>query len=108
MSITRGQELDIAISCYGPNAENTISLIREGIQLEQNREFLRLNNVGFVKTSPVINTSTEINKRWSKRKDFKLTLRRIVERYYPVKSIVQVPLDLNQTITEIPVLINSQ
>lgn len=95
MIVARGQELNIQISCYGPNAENTISLIREGIQLEQNREILRLNNIGFIETTKVINTSLEINKRWSKRKDFTLRLRRIVQRTYPVHSIIEVPVSIN-------------
>lgn len=91
MVVARGQEVTVQVSAFGPTADNTVSLIREGIQLEQNREILRLNNIGFIETTRVINTSLEINKRWSKRRDFNLRLRRIVQRTYPIRTILSVP-----------------
>ena len=93
--ITRNQEVDILISCYGTQAGQLDSVFREGISLAQNREHMRLNNIGYVSLSDVRNTSLEINKQWNKRLDSVLRIRRNITRFYPIKDLLSAETNIN-------------
>jgi len=88
MIVTRNQELDNLISCYGAGAAALEALIRDGLSLDQNREALTQQNIVLVKVGDARNATMKINERWQKRIDVTITFRRILTRTYPILKIL--------------------
>lgn len=79
---------DIAVKCsvYGPLALTVIEELRDGFQVTQNLEALRLANMGYRGISDVIPIPDLFNERWYNRYEIIVTLTRQVQRTYPVLS----------------------
>jgi hypothetical protein len=87
MTVSRSQEIEVLCSFYGPNATHVQGLLKEGLSLSQNREYMNSQGIAFVSISETRNASMLINQRWNKRMDCVLTLRRYVSRLYPILSL---------------------
>ena len=95
LHVHRNEELDILVSVYGDHCEQVAASVRDGISIDQNREFINAHGVSLVKCGSFRPTPEVVNMLWYKRVDFILTFRRSIERIYPVLSI----LSTKQTVT---------
>lgn len=96
--LQRHEELDIAVTFYdlgstGPNntggqADNYAALLRDGLAVPQNREPLFLVGMGLVKIGDLVTVPELLKLRWQYRVDFEFTIRRQIDRVYPVNTIV--------------------
>ena len=93
--IRRHEVLDIKISFYGPNADNFAHLLREGMQVGQNREILTVNDFGVVGSGDVVPAPELVKDKWYYRADTTIQLRRQIKRIYGVKSILSSEVQLN-------------
>lgn len=84
----RHETLDISCSIYGPNAYDTMRLIRDGFQVPQNFDNLRVANMGFVEVGQGIHMPELINERWFNRFEVSVVLRRETQRFYPVLTFL--------------------
>lgn len=95
ITISRNQELDNRVSCYGPNASATQALLRDGLSLDQNRETINAAGLVLVRVGPPRNASTLLNEQWVQRIDCVITFRRLLSRTYAVESLLSGAVTLN-------------
>jgi hypothetical protein len=77
----------ILISFYGPDCAKNELLLRQGLDIPQNREVISLFNQAFIELEDAINTSELVNGRWVQRLDVKMHIRRNMTIFYPVNDI---------------------
>ncbi len=82
----RQESLEVQCAFYGPNAQENIAAFRDGFQLQQNLDAMKLANMGFKECSRIIRGPDLINERWVDRYEMLLTLVRRVQRVYPILS----------------------
>lgn len=87
-TVQRHEEFDLLCSFYGPSADDTASLLREGLSIAQNREPLGLADMGLVGVSDTITAPSLVNDRWQYRLDMTVTIRRQIRRTYPVLNVL--------------------
>jgi hypothetical protein len=93
--IRRHEELDILVSFYGPNADESCDLFSEGMQVAQNREILTLNNMGLISSGDAIVVPELLKEKWLRRVDLPFSLKRQIVRQYGVQNILTADIELN-------------
>lgn len=86
--LQRHEVMEILTSFYGPNSERNAALLKDGLQIGQNREVLVANGMGLVSTGDPIAVPSLVKDRWLKRMDMPLTIKREILRVYPVENIL--------------------
>lgn len=84
----RHETFDIRVTVYGPQAKAIAKILRDGLEIPQNREQLFLNGMAYVDCSSIISIGELNNEQWYKRSDLTLTMRRELNRTYGVLSFV--------------------
>lgn len=85
---SRNEEIEVQCSFYGPLAYDYADQVRDGFQIQQNLEALRLANMGFKETSGSTLVPDLVNDRWIQRVELSIILRRQVQRVYPILSFI--------------------
>jgi hypothetical protein len=96
--LQRHEALDIFVTFYdigstglndsGGLADSYASLLRDGLAVAQNREPLFLVGMGLTKIGDLVTAPVLFKVRWQNRVDFEFTIRRQIDRVYPVQTIV--------------------
>jgi hypothetical protein len=86
--LQRQERVDVKCSVYGPDAIETISVLRDGFQIQQNLEALRLAHMGYHSVSNSTPLPDLFNERWYNRYEVTISLARQVQRTYPILSFV--------------------
>jgi len=90
--LQRHEELDMLCSFYdlgsGGLADNAVALLRDGLQVDQNREPLFLAGMGLVGSDDPVAVPSLLKMRWLYRVDMNVKLRRVILRNYPVLTIL--------------------
>lgn len=95
-NIVRRQEvLHILVSCYGNNADNTMSMIREGMMLSQNREGLAFAGISVIGCDESTIIPELVKERWLYRVDLPFKLSRIIERKYPILNLLSAVVNID-------------
>ena len=92
--LVRHEQLEVLASLYGPSAARNAALLRDGLQIAQNRAALDAQGMAFVEAGPVRTVPELVNEQWLRRCDVSLTLRRVVRREYPVLNILSAPVSI--------------
>jgi hypothetical protein len=87
-TVQRQEKLEVKCSVYGPAAIETISILRDGFQIQQNLEALRAANMGYRGVSNTTPSADLYNERWYNRYEVTISLARQVQRTYPILSFV--------------------
>ena len=87
-NLQRHGDIDILVSCYGPNAGKYIGLIKDGFTVPQNMETLKASGIGFVDNGVIRVVPELYNQQWIRRCDILLRFRRQTKREYPVLNIL--------------------
>ena len=90
--VSRQEELEILCSIYGPSADDTYSLIRDGLSVGQNLDTLRAAKVSLIEVEGARGASVLLNTLWYYRLDMPFRVRRLIERTYPVLTILAADL----------------
>lgn len=98
-NLNQHEEFVLDCTFYGPAAQSTATLLRDGLNIAQNREVLDTNGVKFIATGPMPNTPEVVNQRWLMRTDMPITFRREVGRTYPVLNIIEA---VGTVVTDVP------
>lgn len=93
--LRRHEVMTIMVSFYGPNADSTAQVLRDGMQLGQNREVLTLASMGLVESGDVVSAPELIKDKWYYRADMSIRIRRQIVRQYAVETLQSAQLGLN-------------
>lgn len=96
--LRRHEVLNIALSFYGPDADNFAHLLREGMQVAQNREVLTLNSMGLVESGEVVAVPELVKNKWYYRVDMTVRIRRQIVRRYAVESLQSSRIELDNEV----------
>lgn len=83
----RHEEITWRLSCIGPNAWKYAGLIRDGLQVEQNRAVLISVGMGLVECGRATPAPMLVKDRYRYRVDLSLTLKREIQRTVPIDSL---------------------
>jgi hypothetical protein len=96
--LVRHEELELLCSFYDTGstglADQYAALLRDGSAIPNNRIPLRAAGFAFVSADPIGPVPTLLKERWLYRVDFKITLRRQIDRVYPVPTVQTVDIGL--------------
>lgn len=87
-TMIRHEELDILITCYGPDCLQLAAELRDGTDLTQNNESLLLAGMAIVDLSDITHAPELINERFFDRADMTMTIRREIRREYRILTFV--------------------
>lgn len=97
-SLARQEEIPVLCSFYdlgsGGQADALAALLRDQTAIAQNRELLRANNFAFVSCGELTPVPSLLKTRWLYRVDVPITLRRQINRSYPVLLVETADIDL--------------
>ena len=96
--IRRHEVLHFLISFYGPNADNYVHILRDGMQLAQNLEILSLNSMGLVESGDVTVAPELLKEKWLYRTDLPFSIRRQIVRDYGIENLISTQVTLNNEI----------
>lgn len=103
--LQRQETIDCLASFYdlgsGGLSQFYMSRFRDGTAIGQNREPLRLSAISFTGAGEPTGLPVLLKQRWQYRVDLPFTLRRQVDRSYPVRNLVTSSIDLRAN-TEVP------
>lgn len=93
-ALQRNEELTILASFYdlgsGGAADGLASLLRDGLQIPQNREALTLQSFDLVRTTDLVAVPVMVKSRWLYRVDMEVIMRRRISRLYPILNVLSV------------------
>jgi hypothetical protein len=87
-TIENHEDVEIRVSCYGPNCYSFAALLRDGLNIRQNREALFLAGAALIASTRIVKTGDLVNTEWRERADLEVQIRRIVKRTYPVLNLL--------------------
>lgn len=90
-AMQRQETLHLLASFYDQGssglADEYAALLRDGFQIAQNREVLQRNGFAFVSSGELETVPSLLKERWLYRVDIALTIRRQIDRTYPVLNL---------------------
>lgn len=93
--IRRHQLCHCLVSFYGTDADTSLLLFQEGMQIAQNRDLLTANEMNLVGSEEPITVPEFIKERWLYRVDLPFTLRRRIILRYPILNLLSAEVDIN-------------
>lgn len=101
----RQEAVEILLSSYGPNSGAIQALIRDGLQLDQNRASLAAQGIGVTETGERLVVPTLAKGKWRRRVDMPLLVRRQINRVYGVLSLLSAEGTLHAEVINVPILV---
>ena len=91
----RFEKLPVQCSFYGPGSREIAELVRDGLQLGQNREQLQKAGMDFTSTSKMVRVPDLVNERWINRWEMTANFNRQIMRSYPILNFISLSGVLN-------------
>ena len=86
--VQRMEDLVVQVSFYGPDALTFAQVVRDGLQIGQNREALQSAKMDFVDCGRITRAPDIVNERWRNRYEMTVNFRREILRVYPILTFV--------------------
>lgn len=86
--VTQSETFVLLTSFYGPHAGAYDGLLRDGLQVGQNREVLQLAGMGLGEVGGTSRVPELIKERWTQRVDRRIHIRRQLLRVYPILNLL--------------------
>lgn len=88
--LQRHEVIKVLATFYGTNAMRHAAALRDGMCVEQNRDFLRTHHMNLFHFGTIRAVPELINQKWIKRYDLEMNLRRQILKTYPVLGYAEV------------------
>lgn len=89
------ETLTVLASFYGPASMTNCQAFRDGLQIDQNRETLRAAGIVLATINDTVPVPVLLAQKWLRRVDVSFTLRRRVQRTYPIRTLASASLGLD-------------
>ncbi|MDE1905295.1 MAG: hypothetical protein KGH75_02435 [Rhodospirillales bacterium] len=86
--LRRDERVTVLASFYGPAGMANAALLRDGLYLAQNNDFLSSNGIGLVDTTSIVPAPELVNQQWIRRWDMRVRFYRVILRSYPVLNLL--------------------
>jgi len=103
--LQRQETVETLLSAYGPQAGSILALIRDGLQLDQNRAALAAQGIGVTETGERIVIPAIAKNKWRRRVDMPLLVRRQINRVYEVLSLLSAQGTVHAEVIDVPILV---
>lgn len=90
----RHEAFECLASFYGPQSKQYAATLRDGLEIDQNRETLAANAIAYVGVGVLRSIPELVNQQWIKRTDLTIDFRRKVTRTYAIESLLAAGIDL--------------
>lgn len=87
-TLVRHETFDLLATFYGANCYGYASLLRDGLEITQNRDVLTQNGISFLASGDIVHNPELINDIWFDRQDLTLRFSREMSRVYDILSFV--------------------
>lgn len=87
-TLHRLEELEVVASFYGPNSSINASVLRDGMYVQQNYQTMAAQGIKLCHIGDITHVPELINRQYISRSDVQLNFMRMVERGYPVETLV--------------------
>lgn len=84
--LTRNEDLEVLATFYGSSAYGYAAILRDGLEIAQNRDTLRANGIAFKGEDGIVHNPELINDVWYDRQDLTLKFSREINRVYGILS----------------------
>lgn len=85
--LQRMESFDVVASFYGPDCQTYAGILRDGLELSQNREQLALLAVTYAYADQIVHVPELVNDRWYDRADIMLHFRRTIKNTYAILNL---------------------
>jgi hypothetical protein len=85
--LSRQERVVYRVSFYGPHAGDLVSILRDGLSIDQNRAMWRANAVGLVEAGTIDHVPDLYRTQFRDRYDLEIILNREVRRFYLVRNL---------------------
>jgi len=82
--LVRHEIVDVICSFYGPNGSSYAEILRDGLQVSQNREPLFIAGMGLQRVGETTSVGEQHNQRWYERSDITLSISRETGKVYQI------------------------
>ncbi|UNA00774.1 hypothetical protein ZHS_18 [Edwardsiella phage vB_EpM_ZHS] len=106
MELEHDQEITLLAIFYGSSAQSYVGLLRDGLQIEQNRWALGALGVKLVSTGRERHIPSLLKEIWQQRYDLPVVWRRRVRRVYKSASVIGVSLGLDNEHYITPIVVS--
>jgi hypothetical protein len=97
-TLHRHESLEAVASFYGPNSGHYGRLARDNAMIGQNRDVLSEQNIVLTEVGSPNTFAELVNQIFRGRTDVTFWLRRQVSRVYPIRSLVDAPIELDNSV----------
>jgi len=88
--LSRNESIRLLASFYGDQADQYVSIFREGMQVSQNLDFLRARNMTLSYSGDIVNVPEMIKYEWVYRQDLAFEIVRQIRYNYPILNLTSV------------------
>lgn len=103
--LRRHKDIPIALSMYGPDAEENLERLRDGMQVAQNREILSINGIGLTSSGDIFTFPEMIKNRWYNRSDMEVTFKQQVKRHYKVLNLESAQVNVHNELYQNQIIV---
>lgn len=83
------EDVDLLVSCYGPNSQGYARRLRDGFRLDQNRAPLQAMNTDVLFVGSPVTLPMLLHGKWLRRVDITINLRRRLSVQYNIRTLLE-------------------
>jgi hypothetical protein len=102
----RNEEVTFLVSFFGPNDAKNMALLRDGLQVSQNRTILLENKITLVEATNSTRVPALVKDRWLDKIDLEVIVRRLILRSYPILTLRSATGTLYNEIDSVSINVN--
>lgn len=103
--VSRDERLDLVMSFYGPLAHRYVNRMVNGLAIDQNRWVLMDSGIKLIGIGQPVNLPSLLKEKWERRLDLTTTFSRRLHTNYPVRTVVEAGLGIDNERYITPIIV---